>query len=206
MRPKNLFQNAALILLQCFVSMALFAQTTPPPKQWDKRFGGTDYEGIYSIQQTTDGGYILGGYSNSGMGGDKTEDSRGGFDYWIVKTDANGNKQWDKRFGGTDDDFLSTIQQTTDRGYILGGISSSSIGGDKTEDSRGGSDYWIVKTDADGNKQWDKRFGGTDDDGGLILLETLQQTKDGGYILGGGSYSNIGGDKTEDSRGERITG
>jgi hypothetical protein len=197
MRPKNLFQNAALILLQSFVSIALFAQT-PPPKQWDKRFGGTDWDELWSIQQTTDGGYILGGYSNSGIGDDKTEDSRGIDDYWVVKTDATGNKQWDKRFGGTDYDELLSIQQTKDGGYILGGQSSSGIGGDKTEDSRGGEDYWIVKTDADGNKQWDKRFGGTDDD----RLYSIQQTKDGGYILGGESISGIGGDKTEDRRGD----
>jgi hypothetical protein len=81
-----------------------------------------------------DGGYILGGYSYSGIGGDKTEDHWGKYgngDYWIVKTDVNGNKQWDKRFGGTAPDYLFSIQQTMDGGYILGGYSGSGISGDK---------------------------------------------------------------------------
>ena len=79
---------------------------------------------MQSLQQTTDGGYILGGYSFSGINGDKTESKRGLYDYWVVKIDANGVKQWDKRFGGTDDDQLRCLQQTTDGGYILGGFSS----------------------------------------------------------------------------------
>ncbi len=166
-------------------------------KQWDKRFGGSSTDYLYSLQQTTDGGYILGGVSGGGIGGDKTEAGRGFTDYWIVKTDANGVKQWDKTYGGSDPDDLTSLQQTTDGGYILGGTSSSGIGSDKTEDSRGYNDYWIVKTDANGVKQWDKRFGGSD----LDNLYSLQQTTDGGYILGGASYSGIGGDKTQASRG-----
>jgi hypothetical protein len=139
----------------------------------------------------------LGGRSHSAINGDKTEGGRGGEDYWIVKTDATGNKQWDKRFGGIGDDKLESIQQTTDDGFILGNYSLSGMGGDKTEYSRGASDYWIVKTDATGNKQWDKRFGGAI----LEYYGSVEQTKDGGYILGGYSYSGTGGDKTEDNRG-----
>ena len=194
MRKTILLKHVLFVTLLCLVSAALPAQ---PPKQWDKRFGGTSNEALHSLQQTADGGYILGGESNSGISGDKTEDSRGGSDYWVVKIDANGVKQWDKRFGGTTFDQLNSLQQTADGGYILGGWSNSGIGGDKTEDSRGVSDYWVVKIDANGVKQWDKRFGGTDYDN----LISLQQTADGGYILGGGSSSGIGGDKTEDSRG-----
>ncbi len=197
MKKLNILKHAALLLLQCLLTTVLLAQTTPTPKQWDKRFGGSDDDDLISLQQTTDGGYILGGWSASVIGGDKTEASRGGYDYWIVKTDANGVKQWDKRFGGTNTDYLYSLQQTTDGGYVLGGWSSSGIGGDKTEASRGGYDYWIVKTDANGIKQWDKRFGGNTDE----YLNSLQQTTDGGYILGGYSGSGVGGDKTEDSRG-----
>src|SRR4030095_12071626 len=166
-------------------------------KQWDKRFGGTEYDNLISLQQTADGGYILGGGSGSGIGGDKTEDSRGIIDYWVVKIDANGVKQWDKRFGGTDEDFLLSLQQTADGGYILGGYSNSGIGGDKTEEGLGLQDYWVGKIDANSIKQWDKLFGGTSNEG----LRSLQQTADGGYILGGTSNSGIGGDKTEDSWG-----
>src|SRR4029079_4257589 len=133
-------------------------------KQWDARYGGTSFDYLYSIQQTTDGGYILGGYSNSGMTGDKTQESQGVDDYWIVKTDSNGIKQWDARFGGAAVDDLFSIQQTIDGGYILGGESYSSADGDKTQDNRGFIDYWIVKTDANGIKEWDARFGGSDFD------------------------------------------
>src|SRR5215475_8585445 len=104
MRKTISLKHVLLITLQCLVSAALTAQ---PPKQWDKRFGGTSGEGLGSLQQTADGGYVLGGSSSSGIGGDKTEGSWGPVDifvvndYWVVKIDANGVKQWDKRFGGT---------------------------------------------------------------------------------------------------------
>jgi hypothetical protein len=171
-------------------------------KQWDKKFGGADQDYIKSLQQTTDGGYILGGVSVSGFGGDKTEPSRGDYDYWTVKIDSNGNKIWDKRFGGYGRDWLTVIIQTNDNGYIIGGWSESGIGGDKTQlnwdTTLSTPDFWIVKIDSDGNKQWDKRFGGDNSDG----LLSLQQTIDGGYILGGWTLSNISGDKTQPSRGQ----
>src|SRR4051812_39277341 len=143
------------------------------------RFGGSNGDELYSLQQTTDGGYILGGTSHSDISGDRTQASRAGSDYWIVKTSVSGIKQWDKRFGG---DFLPaefrSIQQTLDGGYILGGETQSGIGGDKTQASQGSDDYWIVKTDADGIKQWDAGFGGAEQD----FFISLQKTADGGYI------------------------
>src|SRR5436190_20925164 len=83
-----------------FISNFSFAQN-PLVKQWDYRYGGTALEWLSSIQQTIDGGYILGGYSLSDSSGDKTQPSWGDYDYWIVKLDSLGVKQWDKRFGGT---------------------------------------------------------------------------------------------------------
>jgi hypothetical protein len=166
-------------------------------KQWDKRFGGTEYDDLYAMQQTADGGYLLGGISVSDSSGDKTQHKWGTSpymgDYWIVKIDSVGNKQWDKRYGGNEVDAIWSLQQTFDGGYILGGMSRSDTSGDKSQPSRGLGDYWIVKIDAAGNKLWDKRFGGTDED----RLTSLQQTSDKGYILGGTSYSGIGGDKTQ---------
>ncbi len=166
-------------------------------KQWDKRLGGTQDDGMMSLHQTTDGGYIFGGVSSSDSSGDKTQNCWGAFDYWMVKTDSVGNKQWDKRFGGTDDDLLFDIKQTSDGGYILGGYTESDSSGDKTQPLWGGRDYWIVKTDSVGNKQWDKRFGGTGHD----YLSVVQQTNDGGYILGGVSLSQVSGDKTQPTWG-----
>jgi hypothetical protein len=87
--------------------------------EWQNTIGGSNMDFLYSIQQTTDGGYILGGYSSSNISGDKTENSHGGHDYWIVKIDAVGNIQWQKTIGGSDTDYLRSLQQTTDGGYIL---------------------------------------------------------------------------------------
>lgn len=166
-------------------------------KQWDKTFGGSAIDFLYAIQQTTDGGYILGGYSYSGKSGDKTQESWGAYDFWIVKTDASGNKQWDKRFGGSAYDYFSSLKQTIDKGYILGGYTAGPIDGDITVHLEGLSDYWIVKIDSNGNKQWDNAFGGNVDD----ILTSLTQTTDGGYLLGGSTLSDIGDDITEATRG-----
>lgn len=166
-------------------------------KQWDARFGGNLFEELFSVSQTKDGGYILGGYSLSNISGDKSEVTKGRFDFWIVKTNANGAKQWDKDFGGTDDDWLAQLQQTTDGGYILGGWSWSGATGDKTQPTKGVNDYWMIKTDENGSMQWDADFGGNSND----YLTGIQQTTDGGYILGGYSSSPISGNKTENTQG-----
>ncbi len=166
-------------------------------KQWDKRYGGTLGEALDKIEQTSDGGFIIGGGSSSHITGDKTEDCRGYFDFWAVKLDALGNKQWDRRFGGSDMEFSSDIETTADGGYIIGGSSKSGISGDKTEGNWDVTltrdDYWVVKIDSLGNKQWERRFGGTGQDG----LYDLETTNDGGYLLGGYSTSGITGNKTE---------
>jgi hypothetical protein len=72
-------------------------------------------------QTVSDGGYILGGLSTSNISGDKTENCNGDYDYWIVKTDSLGNIQWQNTIGGNGDDQLSSVIQTSDGGYILGG-------------------------------------------------------------------------------------
>ncbi|MFD2245425.1 T9SS type A sorting domain-containing protein [Pontibacter ruber] len=183
------------------VSFTLQAQV--PVKEWDRTFGGTGYDVLRSVQQTKDGGYILGGLSYSNRSVDKSEDNKTVCDsddpdecfsdYWVVKTDATGNKQWEQTIGGNKDDQLMSVQQTQDGGYILGGFSDSDISEDKSEASRGSTDYWIVKLDHSGNIEWDKTIGGQEGD----ALSALQQTDDGGYIMGGTSLSGIGGDKTD---------
>jgi hypothetical protein len=165
-------------------------------KQWDKRYGGIDTEELRSLKQTDDGGYILSGTSNSGITGDKSQPAWGLDDYWIIKIDSIGTKQWDKRFGGAGSEKLNYIDKTVDKGYILGGYTSTGISGDKSQPSWGSTDYWIVKTDSLGNKLWDKDYGGTD----MENLSSVKQTRDKGYILGGYSYSGMNGDKTEDTR------
>lgn len=166
-------------------------------KTWDKSFGGTGTEMIQDLIQTSDGGYLLAGLSSSGVSTDKSQPSRGSQDYWILKIDANGSRVWDKSFGGTGYDHLYKVVPTADGGYLLGGLSDSPASGDKTHAAKGAEDFWIVKIDGAGNFQWDKAFGGT----GLDQLIAMQQTADGGYILGGNSDSGISGDKSQASKG-----
>lgn len=115
---------------------------------WQKTFGGSGDDQLFTTLQTPDGGYLLGGNSSSGISGERTEASQGSFDYWILKLNSSGNIQWQKAFGGSGSDNLRIMRRTSDGGYILGGYSTSSISGDKTENSRGGStygDFWIIK-------------------------------------------------------------
>ncbi|MBL7914957.1 MAG: T9SS type A sorting domain-containing protein [Bacteroidia bacterium] len=167
--------------------------------QWQNTIGGYGTESFPKIAQTSDGGYILGGDSDSNISGDKAESSIGGNDFWMLKLDSFGVIQWQNTIGGSSIDNLISILQTTDGGYLLGGNSLSNISGDKTENSMGASDFWIVKTDSTGNIQWQNTIGGTAKDD----LHSIEQTSDGGLILGGSSYSDISGDKTENGSGGR---
>src|SRR5437899_10626457 len=122
----------------------------------------------------------------SGISGNKTTANFGLTDSWLFKLDANGNKVWEKAFGGTLTEGAACVDATRDGGCIIGGGSSSAINGNKTSPNYGGSDYWVIKLDTDGNKQWENSFGGTSSD----ILVRLLQTPDDGYILGG--YSSSG--------------
>jgi hypothetical protein len=195
---KAFFFFAQLIVFNLMIASYANGQGTI---QWENTIGGALSDFLSSIHQTDDGGYILGGYSKSDISGDKTENSVGENDFWIVKIDSLGNIEWQNTIGGDTTDKLYSCSQTSDGGFILGGMSSSDISGDKSENSMGGSDYWIVKTDAAGNIQWQNTIGGSLDD----ELNSVQQTSDGGYILGGWSYSNISGDKTENNRDTTLS-
>ena len=141
---------------------------------WQKLFGDPVNGHASYIQQTTDGGYIFAGtYRN--------DHSRR--DFWFVKLDSEGEMTWQKLFGGSETNFPSSFQQTTDGGYIFAGTSNGEVIG-----NRGMFDYLIVKFDSEGELVWQKSLGGSDAD----RAYAIQQTSDGGYIIAGHSSSRDG--------------
>jgi hypothetical protein len=138
---------------------------------WDKTFGDTGDDLSNCVKQTSDGGYIITGYTCAGLS-----------DVWLIKTDSTGNMVWNKTFGGTHLDFGQYVQQTTDGGYIITGYTYS---------FSGNADVWLIKTDNSGNIVWNRTFGDFDYDAGMCV----QQTSDGGYIIIGTTWSfGAGGD------------
>ena len=166
--------------------------------QWAKCYGGSDIDRPYSVQQTTDGGYIVAGFSASNNG-DVTGNHFSSNDYWVVKLDTGGNIQWQKSLGGSSDDVAYSVRQTTDGGYVVAGRSES-INGDVT--GHHGSvfcwDYWIVKLDSAGILQWQRSLGGTDTE----EAQSIWQTTDGGYIVAGNTAS-LDGDVTGNHSGNQ---
>lgn len=173
---------------------------------WDKDYGGTDYDFFAQAKHTRDSGFIIGTSSSSGISGCKTEANRGTRsdeegskqDYWIIKVDKNGNQLWDKTLGTADpEDNLFSIIETADGGYVANGTVEIGVSGDKTSPAFGERDYWAVKVDVNGTKVWDKTFGGSF----VEDLGFLEPTADGGFVIGGTSWSDISGTKTENTRG-----
>ena len=161
--------------------------------EWQNSMGGAADDRLFQIEETFDGGFIAAGWSNSSISEDKVEDTIGKYDCWVVKLNNSGEIEWQNTIGGTSSDFFNNIHQTLDGGFILGGYSESGISGDKTEPSKGTYDYWIIKLLNNGDIDWQKTIGGNDYD----ALNDINETSDGGYILGGSSWSGISGDKTE---------
>ena len=136
-------------------------------EEWSRTFGGETYDTAHSVQQTTDGGYIIAGHTMH----------RGNGNVYLVKTDGEGNQEWSRTFGGEAYDTAHSVQQTTDGGYIIAG-STESFG-------TGGLDIYVIKTDGEGNGEWYRTFGGEEND----RAYSVQQTADGGYIIAGDTES-----------------
>ena len=160
------FLTSLFVLLTSAFSAPAFADG--PAVQWEKTFGGSDWDYGYSVQQTSDGGYIIAGDAFC---------EPGSVDVYLVKTDSAGNLLWQKTFGGSDYDWGHSVQQTSDGGYIIAGTTYSF--------GAGSDDVYLVKTDSAGNLLWQKTFGGSEWDGG----NSVQQTSDGGYIIAGRTES-----------------
>jgi hypothetical protein len=165
MRSIDKVQLPIIAALIFFLTTSAWA--AEPKEEWNKTFGGSYGDGAWSLQKTKDGGYIIAGFTSSeGLGSD----------LWLVKVDSNGQKQWEKTFGGSQEDVGYSIKQTNDNGYVVAG----------TTNSFGmGSEYlWLLKTDVNGTKQWDRTFGGfvsSSGDGAWAINEA----QDGGYIITG---------------------
>jgi len=169
------FRNlASIALISVFLSILFFnlgyvhssLALSPPATQWEKTFGGYAVENGYSVVQASDGGYAIAGYTNGGV--------NGGYDGLLVKTDASGNQQWAKNYGGSSSDYVYSMVRTSDGGYALAGYTYSyGYGG------------WLVKTDASGNVQWNKTYGGSG-----VYVYSVVQASDGGYALAGYTYSS----------------
>lgn len=159
----------------------------PPEVHWAKTYGGSKSDKAWSIQSTLDGGYILAGVTESDDG--DISNHIGLADFWIIKLNDHGNKEWEKTFGGSKNDIAYHIEQVNDGGYIIVGASYSDDGhvGDH-HGSTNNTDVWVVKIDESGNMQWEKNYGGNSSDLGYCI----KQTTDGGYIVAGYTSSNSG--------------
>ena len=140
------------------ITLSESTTTTSIFSTWDRTFGGSGEDKLANTIKTSDGGYLLAGRSESNASGEKSQDSRGGRDYWVVKLDAFGNKVWDRTFGGSGEDLCNGAVEVSSGGYLIYGVSFSSVDGDRTVERKGISDYWIVRID-NGNKLWDKAYG-----------------------------------------------
>jgi hypothetical protein len=152
--------------------------------EWQKCFGGSESDILFSIQQVIDGGYILAGVTHSNDG--DVSGNNGSSDYWVVKLSSAGSIEWQKCYGGSKADYAVSVQQTDDNGYILAGSSLSNDG--DVSGNHGNTDIWIVKLNVSGDMSWQKSFGGSDYDGPA----GIEQSSDGGFIIVGSSDSNDG--------------
>lgn len=148
-----------------FISNEIFA-SYPPDTSWTKTFGGTNIDIAHSVQETSDMGFIIAGYTRSF--GPQT-----GRRVWLIKTDPLGNMIWQNTYGGSNDDEGYDVKQTSDGGYIIAGYTKSF--------GAGGNDVFLIKADSLGNEEWTRTYGGPQDDEGYSVV----QTADGGYLVAG---------------------
>lgn len=152
---------------------------------WQQVFGGAEYDRVYSLINTSDGGYALAGATHS-FGASES-------DFWLVKTNSTGHVEWNKRYGRCGTDVAYSVTETSDGGYILAGSTVKS----RYDWGYGKEDGWLVKTDARGNMEWNQLYGGADTD--IIYsveeyyIDNWRSGPEEGYRLSGVTSSYGGG-------------
>ena len=152
--------------------------------QWEKCYGGSSAEEAYDIRQTSDSGYVVVGATISNDG--DVSGNHGGEDVWVIKISSSGALQWQKCLGGSNDDWAYSVGQTSDGGYIVAGGTTSNDG--DVSGNHGGGDVWVIKLTDIGSIVWARCYGGSSGDG----AGSVQQTYDGGYLVGAGTNSGDG--------------
>ncbi|MDP3565259.1 MAG: hypothetical protein Q8R70_12305, partial [Methanoregula sp.] len=151
---------------------------------WQKLFGAWGYDQAMSIRNTADGGYVFAGVTNS-TDSEFANLNHGKEDGWVVKLDSDGNKQWQTLLGGSDNDWIMSIRQTSDNGYIVAGYTESNdIQNAGTY--HGNRDLYVAKLNSAGGIVWQKVLGGSKYDFGSSIIPA----SDGGYILAGYTLSD----------------
>lgn len=151
---------------------------------WQKTFGGSASDGANSVAATKDGGFVIAGYTYSNDG--DIVGNHGNSDAWIIKLDKNGTKEWQSTLGGSASDDALSIAEIFDGGYIMAGQTQSANG--DVSNNHGATDAWVVKLDKNGNKLWQKTFGGTNSEGANSIIESSE----GDYMMAGWTNSNDG--------------
>jgi len=149
--------------------------------EWDKFYGGPGEDILSSLTLVENGGYLLGGHTDSKSLSGKGSRAEGDFDYRIIRVDPMGNTVWERNLGGSSNDFLTCVEASRSGGFVIGGYSCSESSTDKHHGSCGGYDYWVVCVNGKGEILWETTFGGSMNE----KLTCIQKDRDGGYILSG---------------------
>lgn len=166
------------------IDLRVFKLDATSNLEWSYYFGGTNADYGRSVQQTTDGGYIVCGATQSNNG--DITNNYGLDDFWVLKLDAMGILQWQQTYGGTQIDFANDIKQTVDGGYIVVGQTNSDDNDVNGNPGTNIYDYWVIKLNSIGELQWQNCLGGSSNDFG----NSIQQTLDDGFIIAGRALSN----------------
>ncbi|UBM58362.1 hypothetical protein LAG90_16280 [Marinilongibacter aquaticus] len=156
-------------------------------------------KGIAGLQ-LENGNFLFAVGTAAGVGHGKSMASFGGSDIWVFSTNLQGEILWDAAFGGTANESFSAILPLSNGNFLICGNSNSAVNGNKTADQKGGQDFYVICIDAEGNKIWEKSYGGDQNE----TLSTAFQAANGNILLGGGSRSGIGFDKTAAPKGEWL--